>query len=262
MQFTVLGARGSIPISRPEFRNYGCATSCYHVEACGEHLFLDAGNGLVHAPLCTNKHAHILLTHPHLDHLVGLPFFPGMMDPQMLIEIYGSTRDGQTVRDYVDRLYSPPYWPCRVDAYPSEVRFHELEEELWIGDIRVIKAASCHPGGSDLLRVEAEGKSIVYATDFEPSDGAGERLTEFSKDADLLLYDGQYTEVEFEARKGFGHSTPMLALKTMQGSGAKRVMVVHHDPRHEDEFLARWEGELQQLDPRICFAREGMKLNL
>ena len=112
------------------------------------------------------------------------------------------------------------------------------------------------------LEMEAEGKSIVYATDFEPSDGAGERLTEFSKDADLLLYDGQYTEVEFEARKGFGHSTPMLALKTMQGSGAKRVMVVHHDPRHEDEFLARWEGELQQLDPRICFAREGMKLNL
>ena len=81
MRLTVLGARGSIPVSGPQFALFGGSTSCYMVEAGGETIFLDAGTGLLSAPTAFARPPVILLSHLHLDHVLGLGMYPRLSRP-------------------------------------------------------------------------------------------------------------------------------------------------------------------------------------
>ena len=74
-RLTVLGARGSMPIEGENYSLYGGATSCYKVEAGNEEIYLDAGSGIVNAIPAQNSRITVLLTHVHLDHIIGFPFF-------------------------------------------------------------------------------------------------------------------------------------------------------------------------------------------
>ena len=44
---TLLGVRGSIPVSGEAYRRYGCATTCFLIELEGETVLVDAGNGIL-----------------------------------------------------------------------------------------------------------------------------------------------------------------------------------------------------------------------
>ena len=76
MKVTILGARGSIPTEGKDMLEFGGGTSCVLVESGDQAVFLDAGTGILNAPDIGDKAITILLTHPHLDHIIGLPFFP------------------------------------------------------------------------------------------------------------------------------------------------------------------------------------------
>ena len=114
---------------------------------------------------------------------------------------------------------------------------------------------SSHPGGSTIYRLDYRDQSLVYATDFEHKKERAEELTRFSEGCDLLIYDGQYTESEYKTWEGYGHSTMQIGLSIMRESGAKRLLITHHDPRHKDAFLAEQDRLLQEACPDACFAR-------
>ena len=76
MKITILGARGSVPINGRETLEFGGATSCVLVETDEQAVFLDAGTGIIKSPDVGSRHISILITHPHLDHMIGMPFFP------------------------------------------------------------------------------------------------------------------------------------------------------------------------------------------
>ncbi len=111
---------------------------------------------------------------------------------------------------------------------------------------------SCHPGGSLIFRVSDGTKSIVYATDFEHTDNNLKELAAFSAGADLMLYDAQYTQEQYPARRGFGHSTAEAGLWVQQESGAAQIRMIHHNPAASDEALR--EREEQTHAP---YARQG-----
>lgn len=259
MKITILGVRGSIPVDGEDFSIFGGGTSCILAEADSRAVFLDAGSGLLHAPDVGDQPVSLLLTHSHVDHIMGIPLSPLFLSERK-IDIYLKTRNGMTAKDQLSSLINPPLWPVGLDVYPSKPVFYEPEFPFMIGSIRVSGIEANHPGGSTIYRLDHEGKSFVYATDHEHTEDKQKELVEFAKDADLILYDAQYTEEEYGRMKGYGHSTVAEGMRILTESGAKKIMFVHHDPRHTDAMLTDMEKALK--DGRASFARAGDVIRL
>ncbi len=239
---------------------FGGATSCYMLRAGEDTVFLDAGSGLLSAPVELPKPPHLLLSHLHLDHLLGLGMYPRLIKPGLETVIHVPVLSGQDPLRLLDGLYAPPFWPVSLAAYSGEVRVKALRLPLQIGEIRVEGIEGCHPGGCLLFRLRCRGKTVVYASDYEYEPQSFARLAELARDADLLLYDGQYTEAEAEAKKGFGHSTAARGLELMERSGARRLLLIHHDPQSTDGQLLEREARLGRENAR--YAREGEEIRL
>jgi ribonuclease BN (tRNA processing enzyme) len=253
MKITILGARGSIPIEGKKFLEFGGLTSCVLCETKTEAVFIDAGTGLLNAPIITDKNVSMLLTHPHLDHLIGLPFFPLLSKKNQIIDFYAGTHEGLNAEKLLDGLFSPPYWPCKISDYPADFRCHELSLPLQIGDVTIEAIKSNHPGESFIFKVTSEGKSFVYATDYEYKQESAKDLIDFSRNADLLCFDSQYTDEEYLSKKGYGHSTISQGMEIFKESKAKSMRFVHHNPSYDDEFLRSLEKNIK--DENVSIAR-------
>lgn len=260
LRLTVLGTRGSMAVGREDRGIFGGATSCYMVRAGEETVFLDAGSGLLTAPIRFPRPPHILLSHLHLDHLLGLGMYRRLLLEGEQTVIHVPAARGEDPAALLDALYSPPYWPLSLRAYRGDVRILPLVLPLKIGELTVDGIPGSHPGGSVVMRLRYRGKSLVYATDYEYTEDSFEQLVELSRDADLILYDGQYTEAEAMARRGFGHSFPEKGLELLERSGAKRLRLIHHDPGSPDALLLAREALLRRKNAR--FAREGEEILL
>ena len=262
-ELTVLGARGSMPVNGKEFEIYGGATSCYRILSGDEEIYLDAGNGIVNAKPAPNTRITILLTHMHLDHIIGLPFFVALGQKNRRVDIYAETRAGLNVNAALDRLISPPFWPLKVGQYPANVIFHELPEENFsLGAVAVDVMEGTHPLGSTIYRLTRGGKSIVYATDFEHTPEGCAALAKFSAGCELLLYDAQYTQEEYEKYRGFGHSTAQIGLEVGTAARAKKILFVHHAPQRTDDELSAAEKNFSAHADNVSFAKAGNKFFL
>lgn len=255
MKVTILGVRGSIPTDGPECCEFGGATSCILVEAGGQAIYLDAGSGLLRAPNTGTAEVSILITHSHMDHILGLPLSPILLSNKSL-DLYLAKRSGISAKGQLERLMAPPLWPVGVEQYPAEVIFHDLELPMQIGEVQITGMESNHPGGSTIFRLDYGGHSLVYATDYEHTEEKQKELIAFAQGTDLLLYDAQYTEEEYARMKGFGHSTIAAGMQVFTGSGAKRILFVHHDPRHPDVKLREMEAELEGKNAALARAGE------
>lgn len=260
MKITILGARGSVPIDGKDMLEFGGATSCVLVQTDKLALFLDAGTGIVHSPDIGSRDIKILITHPHFDHLIGLPFFPYNGEKDRKIDVYGRGNGDMSIADSLNKLISPPLWPCTFSDYHAKYEIHELESPLCFEDAQITAAYSRHPGGSLIFRIENGGKSVVYATDYEYDDEGLDEITEFCRDTDLLLIDAQYTDEEFDARKGYGHSTVAQGMHIMKNAHARSIRFVHHDPHHTDDMLREMERPIKSAN--VSFARQGEEIVL
>ena len=255
MRLTILGARGSIPVSGTQQTRFGGSTSCYMVEAGGETVFLDAGSGLVSAPIQFEKPPVILLSHLHLDHLLGLGMYPRLSEAGTVTRLYLRTASGEEARERLAGVYAPPYWPLPLTDYRGSLELEPLKENFRVGNILIECMEGRHPGGCEIFRLSCGGKRLVYATDYEPDEASFSRLIAFSRNADLLLYDAQFTAEEYENKRGFGHSTAEKGVELMERSGAKNLLLIHHSPQASDEELLRREREIGREN--VHYAREG-----
>ena len=247
LRITILGARGSIPTEGEGMIEFGGSTSCVLIEAGDQAVFLDAGTGIMNAPDVGAGHISVFLTHPHLDHILGLPFFPYLHQKNKKIDFYAKRSGTHSAKEQVEEVLSPPLWPCCAEDYPADIVFHDLTLPLRIGDVLIEGIASNHPGGGTVYKVTYSQKSVVYATDYEYDPQKAPELAEFARGTDLLMIDGQYTRDELEGKRGYGHSSPESGIRIMKESGAKMIRFVHHDPMHSDDFLRRMEAEAIEL---------------
>ena len=254
-ELTVFGARGSIASARPELALFGGDSSCYMLRAGEETVFLDAGSGLLRAPAHYARVPVILLSHLHLDHLIGLGMFPGLTVPGQGLRIYVPFCESREAAERtMNRLYAPPFWPIRLLQGECGAELLPLPETLKLGELQIETMPGNHPSGCMLFRFRFHGKSLVYATDYEHEERTFARLADFARDADLLLYDAQFTESEYPAFRGFGHSTAEKGLELRERSGAKRLLLIHHAPGAADAILLERE---KRLPEGAAYARQG-----
>lgn len=255
----ILGTRGSVPCGAADFRKYGGDTACVLVCLDGQYVILDAGTGMMALPpeALDVPALPLLLTHLHIDHLLGLPLCPYVMRRGRRLELYAAPRGGLDARATLNRLFSPPLWPVRPDALAAELVFHDLPDSFRLGSIRVEVMEGMHPGGVSLFRLTGGGKSVVYLTDCTLTEAALPKITRFAQGCDLLLCDGQYSAAEWPTRSHFGHSTWVAAAELAAACGAKQARVLHHDTTHNDEMLDAADREVRAICPACSLAVQG-----
>lgn len=261
----ILGTRGSVPVSADAFVRYGGATTCIFIRFGDQVIVLDCGTGMMELPKVLqekDRQLTVLLSHPHVDHLLGLPMCPVVFDSAKQIDIYGAIRNGMDVRQQICTFLAPPLWPVGPDRFPAEITFRELPERMTLGDVIIESKEGVHPGGVSLFRMTGGGKRIVCMTDCTLTEEILPELTEFARDCDLLLCDGQYSQQEWKGREHFGHSTWAAAAQLGVACGAKQVRIIHHDPFRTDAQLDSAAQELTVMHADCAFARSGEKILL
>lgn len=236
----ILGCRGSVPVSGPQFARFGGNTLCIFVRLGGQPLVLDAGTGILSLPSVlepTERTVPLLLTHGHADHLLGLPLCGCLTEPDFSMTVYAKPRAGLDAGGQVRRLLSPPLWPVGPEALPAALRFAPLTDGLQLGPVTVRTLAGIHPGGVTLLRLDCGGKSVALITDCTLTDDFLPTAAAFAADCDLLLCDGQYTDAEWADRADYGHSTMEAAVTLGRLCRAGSLRLLHHDPTHDDATL-------------------------
>lgn len=275
MRLKVWGCRGSLPTPGAETVTYGGNTSC--VEVCldnGTVLVLDAGTGIVELGLELAERGapsvQLFLTHLHLDHVEGLRFFAPMWNPAVELDIWGPPSPVSSLPERIARAFSPPLFPIDLHDVPANVRFRDVPREPWeLGGAAMSAALVLHPGPTLGFRIEADGSTLAYIPDHEPAfAGVTGRTREWisgagvAEEVDVLLHDGQYSAGEYEERVGWGHSSVDDAVAFADAVEARRLVLFHHEPRHDDEELARLEERASELRgdryEQPMLAREGL----
>jgi phosphoribosyl 1,2-cyclic phosphodiesterase len=273
MRIKFWGVRGSTPTPQPENLRYGGNTSCVEVRL-GDRIFIfDCGTGfrmLGHAlerefvdrPLA----AHVFVSHFHWDHIQGMPFFRPLYDSPNSQFIFHSSARTRRLEQVMAEQMASPYFPVNLDQMKATRRFYDIENGcLNMGDGIQIKTAYLnHPQGCMGFRLETKDGILVYATDNEPGDADFDKaVRKLADGADILIYDAQYLPEEYTARRrGWGHSHWREAVNVVMESGAKELILYHHDPEHTDAIVDKVVENARSYYPKVRAAAEGMEIKL
>jgi CheY-like chemotaxis protein len=287
------GTRGSIPTPGPATIRYGGNTSCIELRTDDGTLFiLDCGTGLRQLgqkllqqprPIIGN----ILLSHTHWDHTQGFAFFDPILEKGNQFTIFAVSGVDRSLSEVLSGQMDYLYFPLTLDELETAIIFKEVGEEAFnVGDVQIRTQFLNHTILTLGFRITSGGATVVYVADHEPFSAnlyragvenptladiihAGDRRhVEFLADADLLIHDAQYTSDEYLSKRNWGHSTTDYVLDVAMAAKVKKVILSHHDPAHDDDFLDAMQQRCQERvhalgsNLQVAFAAEGMEIRL
>lgn len=276
MNVTFWGTRGSIATPGPETAAYGGDTSCVAIAGIDpEHLvILDAGTGIRRLGSEIGprvRRIDLLLSHLHLDHIVGLGFFAPLFRPDVAVSVWAPPSTTPLL-ERLGRYLSPPLFPVRLRDLACELELRDAPEEPVVRGAFTIRAVPViHPDTAVGYRVEAGGHVIAYLPDHEPALGPSFPFemtwtsgATIALDADLLIHDGQYAPDEYTERVGWGHSSTLDAVAFAELTRARALALFHHDPWHDDSRVAHMTREAQAATGAVTVtaARQGATVTL
>jgi phosphoribosyl 1,2-cyclic phosphodiesterase len=272
MRVRFWGVRGSIACPGSSTIRYGGNTPCIEVR-CGEHvLIFDAGTGL--RPLGLDllkdkklRNIDIFITHCHLDHVVGLPFFAPLFHENYRVRVWaGNLKPSNSIERVMRMLMSSPLFPVQIEIFKAAIEFHDFSSGDVLrphSDVTLRTGPLDHPDGANGYRLEHGGRTFALVSDTEgfPGKCDGE-LTTLARRADLMVYDATFTEDEIESRIGWGHSTWSRGIRLADKAEVKHLCLFHHDPSHDDDFMDALAADANDARPGTITAREGQIIDL
>ncbi|CAH2573101.1 MBL fold metallo-hydrolase [Planktothrix agardhii] len=276
-QFTVhfWGVRGSIACPGSETVRYGGNTPCVEMRVGSERLIFDGGTGLrvlgqsllAQMPVT----GHLFFSHYHWDHIQGFPFFVPAFIKINTFYIYGTIApDGSTVQHRLNDQMLHPNFPVPLQIMGADLKFVDINvgKSIKISDDIVVETALLnHPGEAVGYRVNWRNYAAAYVSDTEHfPDRLDENVLFLARNADVLIYDATYTNEEYYSEKtskvGWGHSTWQEAVKVAKAANVKRLVIFHHDPLHNDDFMDKTGEQVAEQFPNSLIAREGLSIQL
>ncbi len=299
------GVRGSYPVPEKNFLKYGGNTSCVEINVGGHLIILDAGTGLISlgnelmqkyiesGTTITDRtpvRCSILLSHIHLDHIQGFPFFRPSHLASTKIGLLGGVGYNESLEAELSKLLFTKSFPLDLGDIAADLHIMDLNETNYIifkkdeelprvirvndlkdGDyndedvvITCYKSYAHPQNGVLVYKIKYKGKSLVYATDKESYPGGDKKLVKFAKGCDLIIHDAQYCTEDYLSiyvpKQGFGHSTFEMALDCKNQIEAKKIVFFHYDPSYDDEKLDMLAEEY--ADSNAIMAYEGLEISL
>jgi phosphoribosyl 1,2-cyclic phosphodiesterase len=266
------GVRGSTPTPQAENLRYGGNTSCVEVRVDGNIYVFDCGTGFRNLGKHLRRefedrpiHAHVFISHFHWDHIQGIPFFVPLYESRDSRFYFHSSNRSRGLQHALEDQMSEPYFPVDMTEMAAKRHFYDIEEDRISFDDCIIQSKWLnHPQGCLGFRLETDDKVLVYATDNEPgSPQFDKNVRQLAEGADVLIYDAQYLPEEYEAKKrGWGHSHWREAVNIVMESGAKELVLFHHDPDHDDACIDSIVQVARNHYPKVRAAAEGMEIQL
>jgi phosphoribosyl 1,2-cyclic phosphodiesterase len=272
----------------PPFRlgGFGGNTPCASVKSDKQCLIIDAGSGirqlgydLMQGPCGKGQgEVHLLFTHFHWDHVIGLPFFTPLFVAGNTVHVYAVQND---LKDVFKTIFKKPYFPVPLEELPSKIVYHSLRprEAHRFEDITVTPYELDHPDPCWGYKLQCGGRTLAYCVDTEGTRVSREKLgldLPLYQGVDLMIFDAQYTIMETLEKINWGHAAASIGLDLAMREGIPRVVFMHHDPASSDEKIAMAEAEarryyksqvktaaknqLHEVD--WCFAQEGMTFDV
>ncbi len=260
---------------------YGGHSSCVQIETDSSDVFIcDMGSGLralgqslMARKLGTGRTFHIFQSHLHWDHIMGLPFFVPAYLPGNRVVIYGCHAELEFA---LRRQQAQPSFPVDFSIFGAALEFVQLQpgQRHELGGLGVTPMLQRHGGDSYGYRFDQGGRVLVYSTDGEhPLDEAAhtQRVVEFFRDADLVIFDGMYSLADVVSVKAdWGHSSNIVGVELCQLAGARHLCLYHHEPVADDKALDALLAETQRLEQitrgerplRISAAYDGLEIAL
>ncbi len=264
LSIELLGVRGSFTTPGESTLRYGGRTSCVLVRAGNQPLLFDAGSGLFNAIPRLQKEPSpvpVLLSHTHLDHIIGLPaFLPAT--PNLQLDFYaGHLPAEKTLSGILGQIMTPELFPLPLENFANRCRYHQFIAGQTLApaaDLIIETLALCHPGGAVGYRLNYADKSFCYITDHEMGQASIDAALEnFVRHADMVVFDATYRETELEKHRGWGHSAAEQVLALASRAGVKKPILSHHDPARTDAALDALAIEAKQMHKGAEMAREG-----
>jgi phosphoribosyl 1,2-cyclic phosphodiesterase len=254
---------------------YGTNTSCIEIVGGNEYVICDAGTGIrdfgnhLLAPETKKSHPHpgvfnIFMSHLHWDHIQGFPFFTPAYIPGNVINIFGFHEELEHAFTMQQEF---PFFPVPLTALAATINFKVLEPDkiYEIAGFKLTTKIQNHPGKSYGYRFEKDGKSVVYSTDSEHKSEAyedGYPFLDFFRDADLLIFDSQYSLVDaISLKENWGHSSNIMAVELSTKAQVKRLCIFHNEPTFEDEALDKFLDDTRKYSA-IYSESESLQIDL
>ena len=265
------GVRGSNPTCDVRTWHYGGNTACVEVETpAGHRIIIDGGTGLRSlsrgagwGPDSAPIQASWLMSHYHWDHIQGIPFFPPLYESRNRFEFYGLKPDGSDgMEATLQGQMLRPYFPVDMSLLVAAQAFKVVDPgSHWQIEDAIVEAVPLnHPQGCLGFRIEADQGVVVYATDNEPGDPKGDDAVRYlARDADVLIYDAQYSPAMLRQRRGWGHSSWLEGVAVAKSARARSLVLFHHDPDSDDASVGRFVQMAREQWPETCAAAEGLQ---
>jgi phosphoribosyl 1,2-cyclic phosphodiesterase len=252
MKIRFWGARGSFAMTGRQVLRYGGNTSSIEVQSNdGKRLLIDLGTGATEfAKLLMQQEfgkgqgeLPILLSHTHLDHIQGLPFFTPFFVKGNRIRILGANPVGSTLQATLQNQLSPHYSPLNgLENLAAGVSIDTFVPGAVLSLNGFDVATAALPHGSmwtTSFRISCGGKTVVYLSDVEyPNpDAPLPAALALARDADLLIHDAMHSDDDYDLRRGWGHSPARAGIVVAEKAHARRLALFHHSPDASDDMI-------------------------